>query len=81
MSRSPKFKQQPPVQPKQEPPVPRSMDEIQKTYAELCARSGALQYKIKIEERELGQLNLALENVNAEANARQKLDAEAKKEA
>lgn len=61
-------------------PVPRAMDEIQKVYAELCARAGALQYRITIEQRELDQLNEALENVNTEANARQKLDSEPKKE-
>lgn len=66
-----------PTEPKQ--PEPRSMDEIQKVYAELCARAGSLQYKITIEQRDLEQLNKALESINNEAAARQKLD-EPKKE-
>lgn len=78
MSRKANFRQQQPQAPKPVSPAPRSMDEIQKVYAELCARAGALQYRITIEKRELDQLNEALENVNSEANARQKLDAEAR---
>lgn len=62
------------------PPVPRAMDEIQKVYSELCARAGALQYKITIDNKSLDELNEALVNVNNEAAARQQLDAKTVKE-
>lgn len=59
-------------------PEPRSLDEINKDYAELCARAGESQYKVKIEQERLEQLNSALKNLNAEGAARQKLNSEAK---
>lgn len=56
-------------------PEPRKLDEINKTYAALCAQAGELEFKIKINTSSLARIYEALENVNAEANARQALDA------
>lgn len=58
-------------------PTPRTMEEINKTYSELCGRAGQLQYQIKVNTEQLEEINTALKSVNHEANARQKLDAEA----
>lgn len=62
-------------------PVPRHMDEINKVYQELCSRAGQLQYKIMADKESLDQLNAAIKNVNYEADARIKLDNEAKAKA
>ncbi len=65
------------LQPQPAAPVPREIEEINKTYTELCARAGQLQYKITVDEEQLAQLNSAIRNVNLEADARAKLDKEA----
>lgn len=57
-------------------PTPRELSEINKTYQVLCAQTGEVQHQINLKKKELSNLLTALENVNAEANARQKLDAE-----
>jgi hypothetical protein len=58
----------------QVPQVPRSMEEIQKEYGELRARSGELQYTIYVYEADLAQMNSRLRGLNNEAAARQQLD-------
>jgi len=63
------------------PPEPRSIEELQKQHNELCARAGALQYRIEVEKQELLEVNKVLSNINNEAAARNKLDAESKPEA
>jgi len=73
-----KHKQQAKQQPApQKNPEPRSLEEINKTYGELCARAGELQYKITVDTDQLKQINEALRNVNYEAAARQTLDKQA----
>lgn len=66
--------------PKTQIPVPRSMAEISEENAKLCAHAGTIQYQIYVLERDLDQTNQSIMNANYEAAARQKLDAEAKKE-
>jgi hypothetical protein len=61
--------------------TPRSMEEIQKSYGEMCARAGGLQYRIFIDRKELAKTNEILEHLNLEGAARQALDAKAKEEA
>lgn len=63
---------------KVEAPVPRDLATIQAEYNELCNRAGQLQYVINVQNKDLDQVNARLESVNHEANARNKLDSEAK---
>lgn len=70
-----KSKQQAPQVAAPVEPVPRSMEEINKTYSELCGRAGQLQYGIKIYQEQLDQINSAIKNVAAEGDARKNLDA------
>lgn len=63
------------------PPVPRSADDIKKTYFELRARAGELQYQVSILQDELKQLNSGMRELNYEMDARNKLDAAAKETA
>lgn len=71
-----KGKQKQPVTEAPAAPAPRSMEELNKVYQELCARTGQLQYKMAVDKEQLKQLNEAIRSVNLEADARQKLDAE-----
>jgi hypothetical protein len=57
---------------------PRSFEEIQAAYGQLCAQAGAAQYQVYVHSEELKRLNESLVSVNQEAAARQRLDAEAK---
>lgn len=59
--------------------VPRELPEIEKDYSQLTFQAGALQYQLRILERELDHLNTKIEAVNREGAARKQLDA--KKEA
>lgn len=65
---------------KQAEAQPRSMDEINKEYSELIGKVGQAQYKAYVYQRATEELNRRLELVNTEADARGKLDAEAKKQ-
>lgn len=58
-------------------PVPRSMEEVQKAYLEQRSQAGEVQYQIHVLNKNLDQINAALESLNYEAAARQKLDKEA----
>lgn len=66
---------------KVEAPVPRDLAAIQAEYNELTSKAGQLQYVMHIQEKDLAQVNAKLEYINHEANARNKLDAEAKAKA
>lgn len=66
---------------KQKQPVPRQLDEINKTYQYLCAQAGEVRHQLNLKEKQLAELLRALENVNAEATARNKLDNEDTKDA
>lgn len=54
--------------------VPRSMQEIQTAYQQLCANLGQLEYQIAIQKEEAIKLKENLKAVNNEAAARQQLD-------
>lgn len=56
---------------------PREMSEIQREAQEAYFKAGLAQYTIKVNEEELENLNSKLFNLNHEAAARQKLDANA----
>lgn len=60
-----------------EQPVPRTMDELNTLYTELCNRAGQLQYQVETNKEQLDNINTAIRNINYEADARRKLDAEA----
>lgn len=55
---------------------PRSIEEIQTHYNQLCLRAGDLQYRIKCFQGDLDVCNQALVQVNQEGAARKKLDDE-----
>lgn len=59
------------------PKVPRTMEEIQKAYQQLCANAGQCQYQIFALNEELTRINEGLKAVNNEGAARQQLDREA----
>lgn len=67
-----------PKQAEPKTPTPRTLEEVNKVYSELCARAGQLQYGIKTYREQLEQLNTALKSVIAEGEARTKLDQETK---
>lgn len=52
----------------------RTMEEINKEYAELISKVGQSQYLVYIYERETAELNKRLKEVNEEASRRQQLD-------
>lgn len=56
--------------------IPRTMQEIEAAYGQLCASAGQLQYSITIQTRTLSDINAKLEAVNNEAAARKQLDAQ-----
>lgn len=58
--------------------APRSLTDIQAAYQQLCANAGQLQYQLKINGRELDNINTQLEAVNREAAARMQLDKDSK---
>ena len=62
-------------------PVPRSVDDIKKAYAELRARLGEASYLQEVYALDAKHLVEALREVNAEMNARQALDEAVAKEA
>lgn len=56
--------------------APRSMNEIVAEFNKLCREAGSLQYELAVKKQHLEQLNKRLSDVNVEAEARKKLDAE-----
>lgn len=56
---------------------PKTVDDLQKEYTNLCTKAGHLQYQISTLKAELELVNSALKNINIEAS---QLAAEAKKE-
>lgn len=54
------------------------MQDIQQEYQNICARSGQTQYQISALKSDLDLLNKSLRDLNLEAAAIQKADAEAK---
>lgn len=58
------------------PKAPRTMEEIQKAYAEEVARAGQTQYQVYVFTEDLKQINLRLLDINKEAARRQALDAQ-----
>ncbi len=61
--------------------MPRSLDEIQKEYAEVSTRAGQAQYQAYVMQKDLEELNRRLLTLNQEAHERNRLDNEAKLEA
>jgi len=59
---------------------PRPLDEINKLYTNGCTVAGELQYKIKIMNMELDQVNQSLLDLNQEAQASKQMNGEQKKE-
>lgn len=57
---------------------PRTLEQIQAHYNQLCLRAGDLQYRIKCFQGDLEAANQALQQVNQEAAARKSLDDAAK---
>jgi hypothetical protein len=63
---------------KKQAQAPRALVDIQKAYMELANKAGQVQYQVYVYTKELAEVNKALEALNHEGAARQKLDAEAK---
>lgn len=57
-------------------PVPRSAEEINREYSDLCAKAGAAQYQISILSAHVVSLQGRIKELDAEAGARGKLDTE-----
>lgn len=57
--------------------APRVREDIEYEYGRLVTQAGQTQYQIAVYEQELERLNDSLKDLNYEAAARQKLDAEA----
>lgn len=53
---------------------PRTLEEIQAHYNQLCLRAGDIQYKLKCFQGDLDVTNQALMQINQEAAARKKLE-------
>ena len=63
------------------PPFPpRSMEEINKEYSNLCAKYGEAQYMKALNESKMRGMEQKLFELQKEAGERQKLDSEAKPE-
>lgn len=58
--------------------VPRALEEIQKEYQTICFNAGQVQYQLSVYNQELDTLNKRLFNINNEAAARNKLEADKK---
>lgn len=65
---------------KKQPVAPRAFPEIQKEYRSLSEQAGNVQYQIYAHTANLANVNKRLSEVHEEANARQKLDEEVKKD-
>jgi hypothetical protein len=63
---------------KDAPQLPRTTEEIQKEYYDLCAKLGSATYNVKFNQRVVDQITSDLSNLDAEAGARSKLDKEQK---
>lgn len=59
-------------------PVPRALDEVRKEYTQLAFDLGQAQYQVLIYTQATKTLSERMKLVNQEAEARNKLDAEAK---
>ena len=53
-------------------------EDIKNEYGKLCVAAGELQYRIKMQERELHELNTKIEDLNQEFSSILKAEAEAK---
>lgn len=71
-----RFKKRSPKKSAPPPPVPRSLEEIQKDHDQVCLRAGAVQYEMGVRKAELESLNQALRRLNFEGAERKKLDEE-----
>ncbi len=60
--------------------APRSIDEINKDYADLIGKAGQTQYLVSVYSNELKDINAKLLKVNQEAAARNALENADKKE-
>lgn len=56
------------------PTTPRSLEELQKEYADLLSKAAQAQYMVYVHNKELEALNEQLVRVNQEAAHRQSLD-------
>jgi hypothetical protein len=54
--------------------VPRTMEEINKEYADVSAKASQSQYQVYVYTEHLAQLNRQMRSLNEEATARQALD-------
>ena len=61
-------------------PEPRALEELQKEYQSLSAQAANAQYLVFVHSKQLDQINQRLLEVNQEADARNKLDADKPKE-
>jgi len=59
---------------------PRSMEEIQNIYKDLCLKAGQAQYQVAVIQAEIADTNRQLLDINQEAAARNELDKENKKD-
>lgn len=64
-----------------EVPVPRSKADIDTAYTQACSVAGQIQYRIESAKNQLNQINNEIHNLNNEADARAKIDAEEKSKA
>jgi hypothetical protein len=60
---------------------PRSLDEIQKEYAELVGRAGQIQYQLFVLDKDLKTLNDRILVINHEAASRKELDKQVSEQA
>lgn len=60
------------------PPMPRELSQIEEDYGRLVSQSGQAQYQVFVYTEDLKRINEQLRNLNYEAAARNKLDAELK---
>jgi hypothetical protein len=56
------------------PTVPRSQDEIKKSYFEVRGQAGEIQYQVSILSQDLNTLNETLKGLNQEMHTRIQLD-------
>lgn len=62
----------------EQPHIPRQMDELRTEYSQMVSRLGELHYQISVYQREIGELQVHIVNVNNEAAKRIELDNAAK---
>ena len=62
------------IKPRKKGPQPRSREVLTERYSQLCAKAGELQYRIKVQEQELADLNREMQELNNEAFLASKLE-------